>query len=94
VSIGIETPAVEMAVGETPGRRFTDLVLVSVGIETPGGIFTDIVPVSVGIKTPAVKMAVGETPCRRFTDLVQDSVGIETLAVEMAARRRAVELPT
>jgi hypothetical protein len=34
LSVGIETPAVEMAVGETPCRRVTDLVQDSVGIET------------------------------------------------------------
>jgi hypothetical protein len=60
-------PAVEMAVGETPRRRFTDLVLVSVDIktkavemavgETPGGRFTDLVLVSVGMETLAVEMA-------------------------------------
>jgi len=37
VSIGIETPAVDMALGKTPRSRVTNLAPVSIEIETPAG---------------------------------------------------------
>ena len=37
MSVGIETPAGEMAVGKTPHSRATYLALMSIGIETPAG---------------------------------------------------------
>jgi len=37
VSVGIETPAGEMAVGKTPRSRATYLPLMSAGVEMPAG---------------------------------------------------------
>jgi len=70
VSVGIETPAGEMAVCKTPRSRATYLALMSAGVETPaGGMAVGKTPrsratylalMSAGVETPAGEMAVGK----------------------------------
>ena len=49
MSVGIETPAGEMAVGKTPRSRATYLALMSAGVETSaGGIAVGKTPLSRG----------------------------------------------
>jgi len=82
VSVGIETPAVEMAVGKRASgsrRRLSRWLLAR--RRAVGGL------VSGGIETPAVDMALGKTPRSRVTNLALVSIEIEKPAGEMAVSK-------
>jgi len=82
VSVGIETPAVEMPVGKRAlgsRRRLSRWLLAR--RRAVGGL------VSGRIETPAVEMALGETPHSRVTNIAPLSIEIETLAGEMAVSK-------
>jgi len=83
VSVGIETPAGEMAVSKTPRSRVTNLAPVSIEIETPrswsSGERRD--------RDTGWRDGCRKTPRSRVTNLAPLSIEIETPAGEMAVSK-------